>query len=117
MKIKSIEEIIDISKYHKDKKSIKLRKFLKRQMRVELKQVKRTIKKLYKLILKSAKRGDFSIHYDKYWFTTSQISTIKDYFTQQGYVIDIFGGDRIKPLITIKWERKVDYENQSPKIS
>lgn len=110
--IKDINEIIDISKYYNNKNNVRVEKIAGHRLKVEMKQVKQLLKKLYKQILKSAKRGDFRLFYDcKRYLTTSQKSAIDKYFTDMGYFVLIEDyGYRIKPSIEIKWDKVVNYE-------
>ena len=119
MKIKGIQQIRDISDYASAKLDIKIKRTAQRYIKIELKQVKQLIKKLHKKILKIARKGNYMIHYDRQWLTSSQMSAIENYFTEMGYTIDIiqYESSRVKPLIEISWKRKSSYENESPKIS
>ena len=119
MKIKGIQQIRDISDYASAKLDIKIKKMSQRYNKTQLKQIKCLIKKLHKKILKTAQKGNYHIHYDRQWLTQSQIYSIKNYFAEMGYTVDIieYASPRVKPLIEISWERKIVYENESPKIS
>ena len=119
MKIKGIQQIRDISDYASAKLDIKIKKMSQRYNKTQLKQIKCLIKKLHKKILKTAQKGNYHIHYDRQWLTQSQIYSIKNYFTEMGYTVDIieYESPRVKPLIEISWERKIVYENESHKIS
>lgn len=110
--MKDIKEIRQITDYYDNKNNIRLEKFARHRVKVEMKQVKQLLKKLHKQILKSAKRGDFRLFYDcKRYLTTSQKRAIDKYFTDMGYFVLIEDYEsRIKPSIEIKWDKVVQYE-------
>ena len=110
--MKDIKEIRQITDYYDNKNNIRLEKFARHRVKVEMKQVKQLLKKLHKEILKSAKRGDFRLFYDcKRYLTTSQKSAITKYFSDIGYYILIEDYEHcIKPSIEIKWDKVVNYE-------
>lgn len=100
----SIEEIRDIADKAKVKVDAKTRSWFDKREKKRDKQTVNLLKKLNRLIVKSAKKGLTSCVYDVKYITERQKDIILDYFEFRLYKIRI---DKYNTfLIDISWKRK-----------
>lgn len=104
MKEKGIEEIKAITEKKSQLNDEKLKKFAKKVLKQQEKQIDATIKKLHKEIYKTARKGEFDIYYHfGCLFDMNELNRIKNHFEEQGYEVELIKFNLIPYSIKIKW--------------